>query len=539
MAQTANQVNIGTKAAPNIITGPSSGSSTNSNPVLTQGQSYTDSAGRTGTVNFDVNTGKQLAAGATTQAWVTPGAPTLGTDGNPVPGTGSTQTANSGTAASITNPPNTPPPAPLNTNPTSPTAAGVTPPGGTTGASGGGTGGIPGLEGGTPLVNGQMSTKYNTALTGLNNGGSDAPTDSGSGAAAANKAATTVANNTPQTQDNSAVTTALANDPGYQQLLQDQEQYQSAENQQKSLADQYTQLENQYDIPGIQSQLLNMNNVINGTEDDIRTEVTAANGFATNSQVLALSDARNKTLIQNYNNLQSTLTNAQNQVTTMIGLDEKDQANALSAITTKMGIDEQVSDYATKFQSNAKEGYSTIISAVGINGLYNSLMNSDPTGGALATAAQIMGMTPAEMKSASDTAQQSQNLDTESKQLSIESSESGLATSALDRQSTELDIKTKQQNLNDAAGLPDPAKAGQTGYSDTGIKLTTDNGSAQVIAGLKAQPGAINSKNQVTPAAYNAGLAWWVSEGLNPSDYATTVGQYKATSGPWVKEYNK
>lgn len=513
-------VNVGTASAPVLQAINSSASKV--------GQATTSPSGGT-TTNVTGQNPQVLAAGTNTPI---PGAPSLDGEGNIIPGTGSTQTANSATATNIAAPTGTTPPANLNT------VTGAN--GATAGATSGTTGtpaGIPGLEGGTPLDNGTLSNKYNAALTGLNAGGSNAPVDQGSGSAAASNAATNAGNALPQAQDNSAINQALSQDPGYQQLLSDQQQYQSAENQTQTLSSQYQDLESQYNIPGIQTQLMNMQNVINGTEDDIRTEVTAANGFATNSQVLALSDARNKTVIQNYNQLQATLTNAQNQVNTMIGLDKEDQANALNAITTKMGIDEQVADYATKFQSNAKEGYSTIISAVGINGLYNSLMNSDPTGGALSSASQILGITPGEMKSAAATAQQSQNLDTESKQLSIESSESGLATSALARQSTALDIATKQQNLNDAAGLPDQAKAGQPGYSDTGIKYTPTTAGNEVMQNWQSQ-GALDKNSKIPPQYYNQGLAWWTEQGLNAADYKSIFGGYQATNGSMSKKYN-
>lgn len=501
-------VNVGTATAP-VLQAINSGKTTAATGTTTVSPSG-------GTVtNVTGQNPQVLAAGTNTPI---PGAPQLDGEGNIIAGTGSAAKATSATATNVTTPTITMPPANLNAvTGTNGATAGSNSSSGTAGASG------------TGVDNGQLSTKYNAALSGLTAGGSDAPVDQGTGSAAASNAANSAASAMPQSQDNTAVNAALAQDPGYQQLLSDQQQYQSAENQTQSLTSQYQNLENQYDIPGIQTQLMNMQNVINGTEDDIRGEVTAANGFATNSQILALSDARNKTVIQNYNQLQATLTNAQNQVTTMIGLDKEDQANALSAITTKMGIDEQVADYATKFQSNAKEGYSTIISAVGINGLYNSLMNSDPSGGALSSAAQILGMTPAEMKSAAATAQQSQNLDTESKQLSIQSSESGLATSALDRQNTELDIQNKQLMANPQ--LPNPARANMQGYNAQGVLYTPQTAEQETTQWLTQQgafdPNSGATKGDLPPAYYNKALAAWVENGQSAADFKSIYGGYQ------------
>lgn len=254
----------------------------------------------------------------------------------------------------------------------------------------------------------------------------------------------------PQTQqDNSMVQTALANDKGYQQLLQEQAQWQQSQNQQETLVKQYQDLENQYQIPQMNAQLINMQNVINGTEDDIRNEVTAAGGMATNSQVLALTDSRNKTLLQNYNNLLATKNNADQQVNTMIGLAKEDQANARDNINEQLNIDSQISNYADKFTSNAQEGFKTVISAVGVSGLYNGLMNSDPTGGALNYASQVMGLTPQEMQQAAQQEeqqnaqkQQGQNLDIQSKQLDIKGKEITDQTAAIDLQNKQNPVNT-------------------------------------------------------------------------------------------------
>lgn len=497
----AGTVNVGTASAPilqNIASGKTGAAVTQPN-----GATVTNMTGQAPTV-----TGPGGSA--------IPGAPKLDQNGNIIPGTGSAQTANSATAGNINNPaPTTPQATPLTTGTTA-VAQG-------TAASTADTGANTGIPGTISDTSAATAAKYQAAHAAITAGGSDAPVDAGDGAAAAANAAKNMA--VTQPPDNSNIQVALQNDPGYQQLVKDQQDYQNAANQTQSLTDQYQNLESQYNIPGIQTQLMNMQNVINGTEDDIRNEVTAAGGFATNSQVLALSDARNKTVIQNYNQLQATLTNAQNQVTTMIGLSKDDQANALNEITTKMGIDQQIADYTTKFQSNAKEGYNTIISAVGISGLYNGLINSDPSGATLANAAQVLGLTPAEMKTAAATDQQSRNLDTESKQLGIESSESGLATSALDRQNTELDIQNKQLMANPQ--LPNPARANMQGYDAQGILYTPDTAAAETNQWLKSigayDPNG-STKGDLPPTYYNQALAAWVKNGQSPTTFKSIYG---------------
>lgn len=222
--------------------------------------------------------------------------------------------------------------------------------------------------------------------------GQSAPQDAGS-------AKTAMAGFTPSAPiDNSkqiaAVNSALSADPGYQQLLADQAAFNSAANQSQSLTQTYTDLMAQAGIPALQTQAMNMNTIINGTEDDIRKEVQAAGGFATNSQVLGLASARNKTLIQNYNNLEQTITNAQNNVNTMIGLAQQDKQMALQTITTKLNIDQQVFDTQQKMQAAAKEGYNTILNAVGVSGLLTSL-NNDPA--SISLAEQTLGLQPGQL----------------------------------------------------------------------------------------------------------------------------------------------
>ena len=71
-----------------------------------------------------------------------------------------------------------------------------------------------------------------------------------------------------------------------------------------------------------------MKNIIEGSEDDIRMEITKAGGFATDSQVLALTNARNKQLIKNYNTLLDTRNSKEKYLQTAIGLEQQDRQAA-------------------------------------------------------------------------------------------------------------------------------------------------------------------------------------------------------------------
>lgn len=293
----------------------------------------------------------------------------------------------------------------------------------------------------------------------------------------AGAAKTAVSSFTPTAPpDTSHIDTALSADPGYQQLLQDQATYNSTANQQQTLLSQYQQMSQAAGIPALQQQLLDTNKIINGTEDDIRKEVQASGGFATDSQVLALASARNKTLIQNANNLQATLTAAQNNVSTMIGLADKDQSNALDKIKTKLQIDQQVIDNTNKMTAAAQEGYNTVIKAAGYQGLLQSL-NGDPN--AIALAEKTLGLQPGGLQSLVNVQQAQTN------QATAQSA--GVSTQFANQNGTFFNAKTGQaysnpQDFFKAAGVtsfPDAYSKGLV--TDIGANSALKSGDTEVV----------------------------------------------------------
>lgn len=181
----------------------------------------------------------------------------------------------------------------------------------------------------------------------------------------------------------------LAADPGYQQLLKSYGEFNSIVEKSKTLTETYDEIVKKSGLEAINMELVNMKSVIEGTEDDIRNEVKAAAGFATDSQVMALAQARNKTLIKSYNKLVDQQAMIKDQVNTMINLAGQDRQFAMQTITQKLQIDQQILDYRDKFSRNAREGYQNYINAVGYSGMYTALMN-DPK--SLAMAEKTMGL---------------------------------------------------------------------------------------------------------------------------------------------------
>ncbi len=105
-----------------------------------------------------------------------------------------------------------------------------------------------------------------------------------------------------------------------------------------SLQQEYNDLATQNNLPQMQAELLNWNNVMNGSEQDIRDEITKSGGFATDSQVLAMSAARNKVILKQYNAVasqyQAATTNVQNQMQ----FASTDQQTQLQRQTATAGI---------------------------------------------------------------------------------------------------------------------------------------------------------------------------------------------------------
>ena len=148
-------------------------------------------------------------------------------------------------------------------------------------------------------------------------------------------------------------------------------------NQRKSLTETYQTMLKDTGIQGIDTELLNMKNVIEGSEDDLRTEITKAGGFATESQVLALTNSRNKQLIKNYNTLLDTRNSKEKYLSTMIGLEAQDRESADKKFEQSFNMAFQIADYGQKMQTNAIASLDRVKGAIGWDGLQNATQN-DP-----------------------------------------------------------------------------------------------------------------------------------------------------------------
>lgn len=258
---------------------------------------------------------------------------------------------------------------------------------------------------GTAAQNTQLLQKYTAGLAQAKTSNQPVPTSLGEAASKVQDMTGQTAADQQQQQAGQemakAITEQLKNNPGYQQLITDHQTQLTSQAQQQTLEQEYTKLSADLGLPALNTQLINMKAVMDGSEDDIRAELTKSGGFATNSQVLALTAARNKAMITNYNNLLQTRDNAVSQINTMIGLSEKDRAIATQQANEQLNFDKQVLEYQDKMTANAKSAYDKIISTPGYG--YKALYAS--TGGDPHTVSLIentLGLSPGSLKTLSD-----------------------------------------------------------------------------------------------------------------------------------------
>lgn len=139
----------------------------------------------------------------------------------------------------------------------------------------------------------------------------------------------------------------------------------------QSFKDEFAKLQTEQGIPALNTELMNIKNIMDGTEDDIRTEITKAGGFATESQVQALVGVRNKTLVKQANVLQQQVALKQDYVDQIMQFSQLDRAAVEKQVDRKLGLTEKLANLQTKMTDAAKDNYQKVIDygkEVGENG---------------------------------------------------------------------------------------------------------------------------------------------------------------------------
>lgn len=151
-----------------------------------------------------------------------------------------------------------------------------------------------------------------------------------------------------------------------------------------NLQTEYDTLSKQSKLPELQTQMLNMQNIMNGTTDDIRDEITKAGGFATESQVQAMTASRNNVILKQYNAVASQYQAAQTNISNMMQYATSDKQTALAKEQATAGIIEnmasigaQMQQMGMTMQQHATDNANKIVTNVGYQGLAASA-NGNP-----------------------------------------------------------------------------------------------------------------------------------------------------------------
>lgn len=225
-------------------------------------------------------------------------------------------------------------------------------------------------------------------------------------------------------QGSSTISNFVSQDPYLGSVIKTFQDYMSQQNQRTSLVDTYKQMLADTGIEQMDTDLLNMKNVIEGSEDDIRTEITKAGGFATESQVMALTNARNKQLIKNYNALLETRNNKAQYLNTIMNLTQQDRAEADARFETMMNFEFKIAEINQQMKQNAISTIDRVAQTLGWDGVYQAtggnpqlIAQIERTYGLPSGSLAIAAQRDAEIRGQQ---QQTQALDTQYRQAQLE-----------------------------------------------------------------------------------------------------------------------
>lgn len=387
-----------------------------------------------------------------------------------------------------------------------------------------------GIQGytGTADQNTALLQKYKSGLQTAQQSGSQAPQTQGAGSQMVND----ITGGQTQTPQVHPLDTILSQDKGYQQLLKDYSDYQNSQSQKESLTDEYTRLSKDAGLQDLNTQLVNMKNIIDGTQNDIADEITKAGGFATRSQIMALASARNQVLQKNYDQLLQTRDNAVNNINTMIGLSEQDRSYAQQQLNNQLNFDTQIANYQQKFTQNAQDALKSMQSTEGWDGIYKAaLASGDPS------AIQRINQTMGPGFDLASVAKAAAAAAATAMQTAIQQQALTNAKTQADIANTKANTAKTIQETNAANGVPDPTKAGKPGYNDQGVKYTTSSAADDVKKTIQQQ-GWTGTRGLLAPNNYNYLKSWWVQQGLTDASFDSVFGGMKDPSLAKSNVYN-
>lgn len=173
-----------------------------------------------------------------------------------------------------------------------------------------------------------------------------------------------------QSADTTAFDATLKENKSYQQSTQDLTDYllpQSTQDRLNSYMDKLTA--DQAGLTEDKMKLMSVQNIMSGTEDAIRAEITAAGGLASNNQVLALTTARNKTLLQDATFLQGQLTIRQDAVKNDLDLYNMAKGAADTQFSHNLAILQYQDQNAKDIRNANTQSYQWLASNIGLDNI--------------------------------------------------------------------------------------------------------------------------------------------------------------------------
>lgn len=245
---------------------------------------------------------------------------------------------------------------------------------------------------------GQQVSPSEAAFNAMNATGTAAPQDSSSGSAAVTAATETASPPPQQPTSSPAVDNFFSSNESITQQAQQLQDYLSPPQTTAQLQTELGQLNaDQASLAGLNTQYMNIQNVMAGSEDDIRAEIQSAGGMATNSQVMALSTARNKVLLQQSKTIQESIANQKNIIANDTSLYNQDKTLAQQQYTDRSNAVKMVEANQKNIDTAQKSGAALLLKTMGAAGVYASL-NSDPA--AVANFEQAIGWNPGDLQAA-------------------------------------------------------------------------------------------------------------------------------------------
>lgn len=113
------------------------------------------------------------------------------------------------------------------------------------------------------------------------------------------------------------------------------------QNPPESFLNYYNNLASTQGIPALDAQAVNLQNIINGTENDVRNEITASGGFATESQVQGIVASRNKVITNQLNAILNLRQSKVDYVNNQVSLYQEDQQTASNRFNQLTGLEDR------------------------------------------------------------------------------------------------------------------------------------------------------------------------------------------------------